>query len=109
MAKKIRPRVKAPKKAKAGDIMEIKTLISHPMETGLRKGKDGKPIPRRIINKFEASYEGRPVFSADLRPAISANPYLSFNVKADKTGTLEFKWHDDNGDVYTAKKKVKVS
>jgi len=106
---KIKPRVKAPKKAKAGEIMEIKTLISHPMETGLRKGKDGKPIPRRIINAFEASYNGRPVFKAMLQPAISANPYLSFGVKADESGTLEFKWMDDNGDVYTATKKLTVA
>lgn len=106
---KSKPRVKAPRKAKVGDVMEIKTLISHPMETGLRKGKDGKPIPRRIINKFEAAYNGRPVFQAELEPAISANPYLSFPVKADESGTLEFKWTDDNGDVYTAKKKLKVA
>ncbi len=106
---KSKPRVKAPRKASAGDVMEIKTLISHPMETGLRKGKDGNKIPRRIINKFEASYNGRPVFSAALEPSISANPYFSFHVKADVSGTLEFKWTDDNGDVYTAKKKLKVA
>ena len=106
---KSKPRVKAPKKAKAGEVIEIKTLISHPMETGQRKDKQGNPIPRRIINKFEATYDGRPVFSANLQPAISANPYLSFPVKADKSGTLEFTWTDDNGDVYSAKKKLTVA
>jgi sulfur-oxidizing protein SoxZ len=110
MASKHKPRVKAPKKASAGEVMEIKTLISHEMESGQRKDrKTGDLIPRQIINKFECKYNGEVVFSADMHPAISANPYMAFYVKADESGELEFLWHDDNGEVYTYSQKLEVA
>ncbi|OAB54901.1 thiosulfate oxidation carrier complex protein SoxZ [Phormidium willei BDU 130791] len=109
-AKSHKPRVKAPKSASAGDIMEIKTLISHDMESGQRKDrKTGELIPRQIINKFECKYNGEVVFSVDMHPAISANPYLSFYVTAGESGELEFLWHDDNGDIYTHSQKLEVA
>ena len=107
---KSKPRVKAPKKASKGDIVTIKTLISHIMETGLRKNKKtGKIIPRRIINKFQAKFEGAEIFSVDLDPAISANPFFQFSMKAEKSGEFEFIWTDDNGEVYSKKSKLTVS
>ena len=69
-----KPRVKLPKTASAGEIITIKTLISHQMESGQRKDKNGDPIPRQIINKFTCEFNGTPVFSCDIDPAISANP-----------------------------------
>ena len=69
-----KPRLKLPKEAKKGDVIEIKTLMPHIMESGQRKDKDGKPIPRKIINKFTCEFNGKPVFSANLEPAIAANP-----------------------------------
>ena len=69
---KPKPRVRVPKKAKKGDIVTIKTLISHKMETGNRKGKDGNKIPRLIINKFVANFNGKQVFASDWHPAVSA-------------------------------------
>lgn len=96
-----RPRVKAPKTASKGEIIEIKTLISHPMESGQRKDKDGNPIPRKIINKFTCAYNGTEVFSVDIAPGVSANPYISFNVRAQDSGELVFSWVDDDGSVYT--------
>ena len=106
---KIKPRVKVPKKVKKGEVFEIKSLISHKMESGQRKDKKtGEKIPRRIINKFSCDYNGTTVFSADWHPAVSANPYMAFFVKAADSGTLEFKWIDDNGDVYEKKSKLKV-
>ena len=95
------PRVKIPEKVKKGEVIEIKTLISHPMETGQRKDADGKVIPRMIINKVVCRYNGEEVFAAELAPAISANPYLSFFTQATATGKLEFEWTDDAGKTYT--------
>jgi len=90
-------RIKLPENAKVGDIIEVKTLISHVMETGQRKDADGKPVPRSIINSFKATFAGQEVFAAELHPGISANPYLSFFVKVPGPGEIEFTWGDDTG------------
>lgn len=104
-----RPRVKVPKSASAGDVIVIKTLISHKMESGQRKDKDGNVIPREIINKFTCEFNGQTVFGCDLEPAISANPYFEFNAKVSESGTFKFTWVDDNGEVYTTEHDIKVS
>ncbi|NBT41514.1 MAG: thiosulfate oxidation carrier complex protein SoxZ [Alphaproteobacteria bacterium] len=106
---KIKPRVKVPKTAAAGDIVEIKALISHPMHTGRAKDKKGNKIPRKIINKFIASFDGQDVFTANFEPAVSANPYIAFPFKASKSGEFTFKWVEDGGAEYTASKKMAVS
>ncbi len=99
---KPKPRVKLPKKAAKGEVIQIKTLISHTMESGQRKDrKTGEKIPRKIINKFVCTFEGKEVFSDDWHPAISANPYLSFYTRATESGTFEFTWTDDDGSVYS--------
>ncbi|QDG75953.1 thiosulfate oxidation carrier complex protein SoxZ [Labrenzia sp. PHM005] len=104
-----KPRVKVPKKADKGEVITIKTLISHPMESGQRKDKKtGELIPRKIINKFTCEFEGQVVFSCDLDPAVSANPYLQFSAKVDNSGTFKFTWVDDDGSVYETEKKIKV-
>ena len=106
---KVKPRVKVPKKADAGEVITIKSLISHPMESGQRKDKKtGELIPRKIINKFTCEYNGQVVFSCDLDPAVSANPYLEFSAKVDDAGTFKFTWVDDDGSVYSTEKKLKV-
>ena len=89
--------VKLPSQAKKGEIIEIRTLASHTMETGFRHSDTGKPIPRDIITRFVCTYNGAEIFSADLYPAISANPYLTFSTLAVESGQLEFKWTGDNG------------
>jgi len=104
-----KPRLKLPKEAKKGDVIEIKTLMPHIMESGQRKDKDGKVIPRKIINKFVATFNGKPVFSADLDPAIAANPYLQFSAKVEESGTFKFTWTDDDGSVITAEEKITVA
>ena len=105
---RVKPRVKVPRKADAGEVVTIKTLISHPMESGQRKDSDGNPIPRQIINKFTARFNGQEVISADLEPAVSANPYFEFQLKVPETGTLSFEWVDDDGSVYTEEKTITV-
>jgi len=97
MAKK--PRVKIPKSVAAGDIVTIKTLVSHKMESGQRKDKEGNTIPRDIINRFEARFNGELVFSVDIDPAVSANPFLEFTTKIDEAGTFTLSWTDDAGEV----------
>ncbi|MBX9739989.1 MAG: thiosulfate oxidation carrier complex protein SoxZ [Beijerinckiaceae bacterium] len=89
--------INVPSKAKRGDIVEIKTLLSHPMETGFRTGVDGALVPREIINRFVCTYNGEVVFSAELFPAVSANPFISFTTVATDSGTLVFSWTDDQG------------
>jgi sulfur-oxidizing protein SoxZ len=89
--------INVPARAKRGEIIEIKTLISHAMETGFRRTQVGAVIPRNIIRRFVCSYNGTEVFSADLHPAISANPFIVFSTIATESGTLAFEWTGDNG------------
>jgi sulfur-oxidizing protein SoxZ len=89
--------INLPATARRGDIIEIRALIAHVMETGYRAGADGRTLPRDIIRRFECRYDGGAVFTADLYPAIAANPYLVFHAVATQTGTLEFEWQGDNG------------
>ncbi|MBD8890025.1 thiosulfate oxidation carrier complex protein SoxZ [Roseibium litorale] len=103
-----KPRVKVPKTAAKGEVITLKTLISHPMESGQRKDKEGNLIPRKIINKFTCEYNGQSVFSCDLDPAVSANPYLEFTAKVEESGTFKFTWVDDDGSVYSAENELKV-
>lgn len=102
------PRVRMPSTAKAGEVIEVKTLISHEMESGQRKDSAGKPIPRKIIKQFIATFNGKEIFRADWHPAISANPYQSFFVRVPETGTFVFQWVDDDGSVYKSEHKVTV-
>lgn len=104
-----KPRVKVPAKVKKGDVVEIKTLIKHKMETGLRKDKKGEKIPRNIINKFVASFNGEQVFAMDIDPAIAANPYIKFSIRPEKSGELEMMWTADDGKSYSSKKKISVN
>ena len=89
--------INVPPKAKRGDIIEIKTLISHPMETGYRVGTNGSLIPRDIVTRFTCAYNGEEIFRVELSPAIAANPFIAFFTTATESGTLVFRWSGDNG------------
>jgi sulfur-oxidizing protein SoxZ len=104
-----KPRLKVPAQAKKGEVVEIKTLLAHGMETGLRKDAGGAVIPRKIINKFSCEFNGKPVFSADIEPAVAANPYLQFSARVDESGTFKFTWVDDDGTVTTAEHAILVT
>ena len=86
-----------PSSAKRGEIIEIRTLIAHPMETGYRPGADGAILPRNVIRHLRCDYDGATVFSAELHPAIAANPFISFRTVATASGVLRFTWEGDNG------------
>ncbi|MEM5521583.1 thiosulfate oxidation carrier complex protein SoxZ [Sulfitobacter sp. AS59] len=108
MASGVKPRVKVPKSAAAGDTITIKTLISHKMESGQRKDGDGNVIPRSIINRFTCDFNGQNVVDFTLQPAISTNPYLEFDALVPEAGTFTFTWYDDDGDVYEDSKDIAI-
>lgn len=109
MADNVKPRVRVPKSVSAGEVITIKTLISHPMESGQRKDKDGNVIPRSIINRFTAEFNGKSVMDATLEPAISTNPYIEFFVKVPEAGEFKFTWYDDDGSVYEDVHKIEIA
>ena len=98
--------INVPKTARRGEIIEIKTLVSHEMETGYRRSELGVRIPRNIIRLFVCLYNGEEVFRAEFHPAISANPFMSFSTRATESGTLEFRWTGDHG--FSAVKSVAI-
>ena len=89
--------VTVPARAKRGEIVEVKTLAQHPMETGFRRTQTGELIPRDIIRRFSSTYNGTEVYRVELHPAMSANPLIAFSTIATETGTLAFQWTGDNG------------
>lgn len=103
-----KPRIKVPDQAKVGDVIEIKTLISHVMETGQRKDREGNTIPRDIINTFTASYGGKEVFRASLQPGTAANPYIAFYMRVSGPGEILFTWTDDAGKKVTERAVLNV-
>ena len=89
--------VNVPARARRGEIIEIKTLVSHPMETGYRRTQLGERVPRDIVRVFVCTYNGAEVFRAELHPAIAANPFFVFSTVATESGTVTFQWTGDNG------------
>ena len=109
MAEGVTPRVRVPREASAGETITIKTLISHPMESGQRKDGDGNVIPRSIINRFTCDFNGENVIDVTLEPAISTNPFIEFQAIVPEAGTFTFTWYDDDGDVYTDTKEITIA
>ncbi len=107
MATPARALINVPAKAKRGEVIAIKTLISHVMETGYRHSNIGVPIPRDIIDTFVCTYNGTEIFRATLYPAIAANPFITFHTVATESGTLTFQWTGDNG--FTASQSAKIT
>jgi sulfur-oxidizing protein SoxZ len=101
--------INVPAQARRGDVVEIKTLISHGMETGHRRTQTGAVIARDIIRLFVCTYNGTEVFRAELHPAIAANPFIAFSTVATESGTLEFTWTGDNGFSVTESAAITVS
>jgi sulfur-oxidizing protein SoxZ len=91
-------RVLAPKSAKRGEVIEVRIAIQHPMETGFRYDTMGRPVPKNVINRLVARYNGTEVFRAEMGSGIAANPYLQFYTVAEESGEIVFSWEDDNGD-----------
>ncbi|OUS34567.1 thiosulfate oxidation carrier complex protein SoxZ [Rhodobacterales bacterium 56_14_T64] len=108
MASGVKPRVKVPKTAAAGEAITIKSLISHKMESGQRKDKEGNLIPRSIINRFTVEFNGQSVLDMAMEPAISTNPYVQFEALVPEAGDFVFTWYDDDGSVYDTTKSIAI-
>jgi sulfur-oxidizing protein SoxZ len=101
--------INVPERAKRGEVIEIKALVSHPMETGYRRTQLGALVPRDIIRRFVCTYNGTEVFRAELHPAIAANPFIAFPTVATESGTLTFQWTGDNGFSMTESARITVA
>lgn len=108
MASGVKPRVKVPKTAAAGETITIKTLISHKMESGQRKDKEGVLVPRSIINRFTTDFNGQNVIDVTIEPAVSTNPFFEFEALVPEAGEFKFTWYDDDGTVYETSKKIAI-
>ena len=102
-------RVRMPEGANRGEIIEIRTLVQHPMESGFRLDNTGKPIARHIIESFDCTYNGREIFRVKLHPAVSTNPFFTFYAVAEESGDFVFTWKDDQGGVATATSRLDVA
>ena len=112
MADDIKPRLRVPATAKKGEVVEVKTLITHPMENGQRKDADGKVVPRLIVNSLKVTYNDKPVLDVKLeegRPSRPIPTYAPGFVKVDESGTLKFTWTDDQNNSWTAESKIEVA
>jgi sulfur-oxidizing protein SoxZ len=103
------PRISVPETAKKGDVIEIRTLINHVMHNGYNYDRDGNIIPRHIINTLFVTYNGVEIFRSNMQPGTAENPYVQFYTVATESGTLEFTWLDDDGDVYKGSRQITVT
>lgn len=109
MASDIKPRVKIPDTAAAGEVITVKTLITHPMESGMRQDSRGELVPRRIIHRFTCDFAGVNVVDVQLEPAVSSNPYFEFDIRIDAAGDAVFTWYDDDGSTWTETHRVEIA
>jgi len=101
-------RIRVPKQARRGEIVEIRTLLEHRNESGWRRDDQGKAYPRNIVTRFVCTYAGEEVVNADLRRGISSNPYFAFFLRAAETGELVFRWQDESGAIFEEKARLEV-
>ncbi len=102
-------RIQVPPAAKRGELVRVRVLVQHPMETGYRYDEHGKPIPRNVITQLVCTYGGREILHADMTQGIAANPYLEFHALAESTGDIELNWVDDEGVKGSARQTLNVT
>ncbi len=103
-----RARTKVPKSAQKGEVVKVKALISHPMESGHRRDQNGKAVPRNILRGFECHFNDQLVFVCDLYPSVSANPYFEFYARVEQSGLFHFRWYGPNGVLIEAMESIDV-
>ncbi|MEM1231845.1 MAG: thiosulfate oxidation carrier complex protein SoxZ [Pseudomonadota bacterium] len=103
-----RVRIAVPAPEMAGAVIQIRTLIAHPMESGFRADARGQRLPRNIIERFECWLDDTPVFGCDLQPGIAANPFIEFALRAERSGTLHFLWRDQHGNEHREQRNLAV-
>lgn len=110
MSEAIRPRIRVPERAAPGEIVEILAMLTHPHDSGHRSDPEtGRTIPRHIVERFSCRLDGEVVFEAVLHPGVAANPYLAFELVAERGGRLDFEWIDDRGGVFTAEAELRIA
>ncbi|MEM9577895.1 MAG: thiosulfate oxidation carrier complex protein SoxZ [Pseudomonadota bacterium] len=109
MATGVKTRVKLPKTVKPGEVVTVKTLITHKMESGHRRGDTGDLIPRSIINRFTADFNGQNIIDIAMEPSISTNPFFQFDAVVPEAGRFDFAWYDEDGSVYTDSKEIAIA
>jgi sulfur-oxidizing protein SoxZ len=102
-------RITMPAEAKAGEIVEIRVLVRHPMDRGGQVDAEGRVVPRKILNRLTVTYAGEPVFRYDMQTGVSANPFVSFTTRAVETGDLTFEWREDGGATFTRTARLVVT
>lgn len=105
----VRALVQAPTTAQRGQVILIRATIGHAMETGYRRGSDGKMLPRDLIRRFTCTWQGAPLFGANFHAAMSANPYVAFHLRVMESGTLVLNWVGDNGFAHTRSHTITVA
>src|SRR5215510_9826880 len=105
----VKPRIRLPDSARIGDVIEVKTLIAHVMESGNRKSNDGSTIPRLLLHSFEARFAGREVFRASLHTGTAANPFIAFFMRVPGPGEFEFTWIEDGGTKIIERQRLEVT
>jgi sulfur-oxidizing protein SoxZ len=104
----VRALVQAPATAQRGQVVLIRATIAHSMETGYRRGSDGKMLPRDLL-RFTCTWQGQPVFAASFHAAMAANPYVAFHLRVIESGTLQMSWAGDNGFAHTRSHAITVA
>lgn len=98
-----------PDRARRGEVIEVRVTLAHPMETGHRRGNDGRLLPRDIARSFVCRYDGAPVLRVEMFPAVSAYPYFAFHLRASHSGELVFTWQGDNGFAHSETRRLVVA
>lgn len=106
--KPLEPRIQMPSTAKIGEVIQIKTKIRHPMETGWRKNSDGQTIERNRLTKFSCLFEGAEVVKADYASGVSQDPYFLFYAKVPKAGVFTFVWEGDHDQTFKANQRIEI-
>lgn len=101
--------VNMPSQVAPGQVVSVRTMLAHPMETGLRPDGQGRIVPREIVQQFSATFNGQSVLQAQLHPAIAANPFVAFEFVAPGSGVLELRWIGDGGFEHVERVPLQVS
>ena len=109
MVEDLRTRIRLPTSAKRGELVEIRVLVQHAMESGQRRDASGAIVSRKILNRLAVRYGGQDVLSARLEPAMAANPLFTFFLRAEATGMIELTWTDDDGSIHRSEHKLTVA
>ena len=102
------PRVRIPRSVRAGEVFEVRTLIEHPMETGLRQD-GGRTVPREMLTRMTVRVNGEVALQAELRNGTSPNPFHVFFLRLDRTSEIEFVFADERGRTTRTTSRVTVA